>query len=453
MDATLKQRPGLSTLLQLAWPIMVSRSTQVVVSLSDAVLVAGLGKSALAATTTGGLNAFAVMIFFMGTVFIVSSFSSQLFGRGDLVGARRYAFYGLALAVATELVCLTARQVVPFFVSHSGYQPEVRVLMEHYLVVRLWSGGAVIGMEALANYYGGLGRTRLPMVASVVAMTLNVLLNWVFIGGHLGAPALGVTGSALASTLATGVAFLGLLGVFLFEGRSFPWPKLKWGELGRMLRFGLPSGVNWFLEFFAYIFWVNVVVGGLGTTAVAAMMAVMQVNSVSFMPAFGLASGGAILVGQAIGAGKRDEVPSLVWLVFRSAAVWQGVVGLAYLAVPALLLSPLAPSDARAEFLEVGAGILMLSAAWQLFDAAVNTVGEALRAAGDTAFLLAARLLVAWAVFVPGSYLAVRYFGWKEVGAAFWLVAYLVILAGVLFLRFRGGAWRRVKLIEPTAEA
>jgi MATE family multidrug resistance protein len=210
--------------------------------------------------------------------------------------------------------------------------------------------------------------------------------------------------------------------------------------------------VHWCLAVFAYLFWVHVVVGGLGTVAVAAMMAVMQVNSVSFMPAFGLASGGAILVGQAIGAERRDEVPALVALVFRAAAAWQGVVGVSYLLVPALLLAPLAPPDARAEFLAVGARILVLSAAWQLFDAAANSVGEALRAAGDTVFLLAARLVVAWAVFAPGGYLAVRVFGWRELGAALWLVAYLVLLAVVLYLRFNSGAWRKVKLIEPQVD-
>ncbi len=443
------QRSGVGTLLGLAWPIMLSRSTQVVVGLSDCILVKHLGKSALAATSTGSINAFAVMVGFMGTVFIVSSFASQMFGRGDRVGARRFAFYGLALAGITELVSLLARPVVPAILAHTDYTPEVRTLMESYLVVRLWSGGAVIGMEALANYYGGLGRTVLPMVASVTAMVLNVLLNIAFINGRWGAPALGVKGSALASTLATTIAFTLLLSVFLVEGRAFPRPQLRFEEFKRVLRFGLPSGLNWFLEFFAFNFWVNVVVGGLGTVAVGAMMGVMQVNSFSFMPAFGLASGGAILVGQAIGAGRKDEVPGLVKMTFRTAAIWQVVVGFAYLLVPTLLLTPMAPDDAVEDFLSVGARILMLSAAWQLFDAAVNTTGEALRAAGDTSYLLKARLTVAWAIFVPGAYLTVKYLGWREVGAAFWLVAYLVVLAGVLFLRFRSGKWREVQLIDP----
>lgn len=443
------QRPGVGTLLGLAWPIMVSRSTQVVVGLSDCYLVTRLGKDAFAATSTGSINAFAVMVGFMGTVFIVSSFASQMFGRGDPVGARRFAFYGLALAGITELVCLLARPVVPLILAHTDYTPQVRELMEQYLVVRLWSGGAVIGMEALANYYGGIGRTRLPMIASVIAMVLNVFLNIALINGKWGAPALGVKGSALASTLATTIAFVLLVGIFAYEGRKFPWPQLRFEEFKRVLRFGLPSGVNWFLEFFAYNFWVNVVVGSLGTVAVGAMMAVIQVNSFSFMPAFGLASGGAILVGQAIGAGRKDDVPALVSMTFRTAAIWQGLVGFAYLLLPTLLLTPLAPADAVQDFLEVGARILMLSAGWQLFDAAVNTTGEALRAAGDTSYLLKARLTVAWAIFVPGAYVSVKYLGWREVGAAFWLVTYLVVLAVALFVRFRSGKWRELQLIDP----
>ncbi len=92
----------------------------------------------------------------------------------------------------------------------------------------------------------------------------------------------------------------------------------------------------------------------------------------------------------------------------------------------------------------------MLSAAWQLFDATVGTLAEALRAAGDTAFTLWARTIIAWAIFVPGSYVTVRYFQGGEMGAVAWMVAYMGMLAGVLFLRFRSGAWRKLELVEPT---
>ncbi|HEY6098846.1 MAG TPA: MATE family efflux transporter, partial [Anaeromyxobacter sp.] len=305
--------PGvLRALLGLAWPVVVSRSTQVVIGVADAVMVSHFGPEALAATTAGAMNAFALFILPMGTVFIVSSFSSQLFGRGDLAGARRYGWHGLAVAAGAQALALASVPLVPAALGALPYEPGVRTAMEGYLALRLLSAGAVVGMEALANYYGGLGNTRLPMIANLAAMALNVAGNWLLIDGHLGAPALGVRGAALASTVSTFVAFAGLFAMFVREARRLGTGRLRAVELVRLLRFGLPSGVNWFLEFAAFAFFLNVVVAGLGTTAVAALMVVVQVNSVAFMPAFGLASAGAILVGQAIGASRSDRVPRLV---------------------------------------------------------------------------------------------------------------------------------------------
>lgn len=459
MDAAASGPPGfaadglrarLRTLLSLAWPVVVSRSSQVVVGIADAVMVAHLGAAALAATTTGAMNTFAFFILPMGITFVVSSFSSQLFGMGDLAGARRYGWHGLAVAVMAEAVALAALPLVPTLLSPFAYAPDVRAAMEGYLVWRLPSVGAAVGIEALGNYYGGLGNTRYQMRASLAAMVLNVLGNWILIDGHLGAPALGVRGAALASAVSTVLAFAGLLAVFVRDSRRQPAGPLRASELRRLLRFGLPSGVNWFLEFAAFAFFMNVVVAGLGTISLAALMAVIQVNSVAFMPAFGLSTAGAILVGQAIGAGRKDQVPGLVALAFAVAAIWQSAVALAYLAAPELVLSAFArePSSAAA-FLAAARRMLVVSAAWQLFDAAANVLAEALRAAGDTAFTMWVRVAIAWLVWAPASWFAVRVLGGGDTAAMVAMVGYLFVLALALYLRFRSGAWRRIQLVEP----
>ncbi|HTP27259.1 MAG TPA: MATE family efflux transporter [Anaeromyxobacteraceae bacterium] len=443
-------RARLRALLVLAWPIVVSRGSQVVVSIADAIMVAHLGAAALAATTAGAANAFAFFIFPMGITFIVSSFSSQLFGMGDLAAARRHGWYGLAIAVAAEGVVLLVLPLVTPAIGLFGYAPEVRVQMAGYVVVRLLSTGAVVGLEALGHYFGGLGNTRYQMRASLVAMALTVVGNWLFIDGHLGAPALGVRGAALSNTLSTSVAFIGLLVVFLWEGYRRGAGPLRRAELLRVLRFGLPSGLTWFFEFAAYVFFVDVVVAGLGTTSLVALMTVIQVNSVAFMPTFGLASGGAILVGHAIGTGRKDWVGALVWLTFVVAAVWQSLVALVYLAAPNVVLSIFARDpETAAAILTAGRRMLSLSASWQLFDAAANVLGEALRAAGDTRFTMWARVVISWIIWAPGSWISVRVLGGGARVAVAWLVIYLAALALVLFLRFQSGAWRRIALVEP----
>jgi multidrug resistance protein, MATE family len=441
---------SLGTLLGLAWPIIISRSTQVVIGVCDAVMVAGLGEAALAATTAGALNTVAVMVFPMGVSFIVSSYASQLFGKKDLSGARRYGVYGLLLAALTQLLGMLCVLITPAILSYLPYAPDVRRLMTEYLQIRLFSAGAAIGIEALGNYYGGLNKTWYAMATNVGLMLINLVGNYALIGGHLGAPALGVNGAALSNTISTWIAFLGFLGAFLYHGRSVKAGALSFREMARMLRFGIPSGLNWFFEFFAFNLFVNVVVAGLGTTALAAMMSVLQINSVSFMPAFGIASAGAILVGQAIGAGSKDSVPRIVRITFLASATWQGAVAISYLIMPAVLFLPFASGAESPELLRIGTRMLMLSAMWQLFDSAAAVLAEALRAAGDTAFTLWARLVLAWLIFMPGSYVTVRYLNGGELGAVAWLTAYMGMLAGALVWRFRSGAWRRLELVEPS---
>jgi len=216
-----------------------------------------------------------------------------------------------------------------------------------------------------------------------------------------------------------------------------------------MLRFGLPSGLNWSFEFFAILLFINVVIASLGTASLAALMAVFQINSVSFMPAFGLGSAGAILVGQSIGAGRKREVPGVVRLTFLTSAVWMGIAGLVYVSIPALLLAPFVPDQGPGSaFMRAGVAMLFLSAFWQIFDAAGITLGEALRAAGDTAYPMWSRIALAWGVFLPGSWLTARYLGGTERAAVGWFIAYLALLAIILWFRFRSGAWRRIKLVE-----
>jgi MATE family multidrug resistance protein len=450
-SSTAAPRPAtLASLLALALPIIISRAAQTVVGVADALMVAHLGATALAATATGAMNSFTVLILPMGVTFIVSSFASQLFGKGDLAGARRYGWYGLIVAAFTLALTLLAWPFIDPVLSLFEYRPELRGLMSGYIRVRLLSGGAAIGLEALANYFGGLGRTWPASIANAAAMLLNVVLNWVLIDGHLGAPALGVTGAAWASALSTWLAFAGLLLYFLREARPEARAVLRSAELWRMLRFGLPSGFNWLMEFGAFVFFANVVVAGLGTAALAAMNTVITLNSVAFMPAFALASAGAILVGQAIGAGRKDEVPGLVKLTAGTTLAWQGAVGALCLAMPALLIAPFATGEGGPEVAVIGARMLMVSAAWQVFDATAVAIAESLRAAGDTFFPMVARIALAWVVFVPGSFLSVRYLGWGDVGAISWLVLYLALLAVTLLLRFRAGRWRSMELVEPS---
>jgi MATE family multidrug resistance protein len=174
---------------------------------------------------------------------------------------------------------------------------------------------------------------------------------------------------------------------------------------------------------------------------------VIAVNSLAFMPAFGLASAGAILAGQAIGRGARGDVWPQMKITLACTGAWMGAIGVIELLFPASVLSLFADRDSP--LVTIGAPMLAISALWQVFDAIGITVAETLRAAGDTTWTALVRLAIAWLVFAPSAYLVVKYTTGGATGAMACLVAYLAILAVALALRFRHGAWRRIELIEP----
>ena len=448
-------RASLRALLSLAWPVILQRATQSVIGFSDAIMVSPLGEEPLAAATTGGLNTFAVMVLPMGLLFIVQSFASQLRGRGDMAAIPRYAFYALGVALSAGLFAGACIPLVSPLLATLHYAPRVHDLMSEYIVIRLLSVAPAMGMEALGNWYGGLGNTRPGLIASVVAMVANVIGNYLLIEPRLGLPGYGVAGAAWASTLGCWLGF-GVIALGFFNPRERVWRclrELKLGEFTRMLRFGVPSGVNWFLEFSAFALFLNVVVAHLGTTVLAAFMVVMQVNSISFMPTFGLSSAGAIMVGEAIGRRAHDEVWPIVRLTGQVACGWMGSVALLYLAAASWLMHLFQPRDVPGgELVEVGTTMLALSAIWQLFDAVGITLSETLRAAGDTAWCMGARIVLAWFVFAPFAWVSVVLFhgGVSYVIGA--MVLYLFLLAAAFALRFASGRWRSIDLVgaEPS---
>ncbi|MGB1016676.1 MAG: MATE family efflux transporter, partial [Nannocystaceae bacterium] len=165
---------SLRALLTLAWPVVVARSTQAVIGFCDALMTAPLGEAAMAAVTTGSMNAFSLIILPMGVVYIVQSMASQFKGKGDHAAARRYAYYGLLMTVVTGVLAVMATGLVAPVLGLLDLDPLVHTYMSEYMVIRMFAMTPLLGIEVLGNWYGGLGNTRVHMAAGLVAMVFNV---------------------------------------------------------------------------------------------------------------------------------------------------------------------------------------------------------------------------------------------------------------------------------------
>jgi MATE family multidrug resistance protein len=170
------------------------------------------------------------------------------------------------------------------------------------------------------------------------------------------------------------------------------------------------------------------------------------------MPAFGVTSAGAILAGEAIGRRAHDEVWPTVKLTLAITGGWMLAVGLLYVVVPTFWIGLFEPGDAADRTLvDVGSRMLVLAAFWQLFDAAGMTFSEALRAAGDTAWCMAARLVLAWIVFTPLAWTAVLVFDGGVNTVMTTLIGYLALLSVAMAARFASGRWKAIDLVGTEA--
>jgi MATE family multidrug resistance protein len=450
MHAPIAKLSTLHALLRLAWPVVLARATQSVIGFADAIMVAPLGEDAMAAAITGNLNAFSFIIFPMGTAFIVQSFTAQLRGRGELEAAPRYATYGLALAVIAGALALLALPFLAQLVGLLEYSPNVSELMRQYLAIRLLSVAPAVATEALGQWFGGMGNTGPEMIAGVVAMLANVVLCYVLIEPRFGLPGYGVEGSAWAATIATTLGFLVIVTIY---SRRAKWSfDFRLPEFLRLLRFGAPNGMNWFLEFAAFTMFINLVIGHLGTSVLAAFNAVLQLVNVSFMPAFGLASAGAIIAGEAIGRRALEDVWPTVRLTALLACGFMLTLSTLYALFAAPLMTLFQPPGAGgARFLEAGVAMLLFVPLWQAFDALAIVFSEVLRAAGDTTWPMVVRITLAWFVFTPIAWALVRYAGGGVTTVMLSLIVYMFALAALLGGRYAFGNWRNIDLVGASA--
>ena len=439
----LRALPDLRLLFVLAWPIVLARAAQAIGGFADALMIAPLGEAALAAVTTGWLDMYIASILPVSTVYILQSYTAQLRGRGDLASVRRYAWYGLGIAGAAQLVVLACIPLLPSLLAAAPFEPQVRADLVVYLSIRLLTIGSLVATEALGSWYGGLGDTRPALRAGLVTLAASVLGNSLLIPAH------GVAGAAWASVIGSlcGLAVIAVP----FARSAAPGPArlgLSARELGRVLRLGLPHGISWFLEVAAFIFFVNVVVAHLGTTALAAFNVVTQLNAIAYLPTLGLALAGAIAAGEAIGRGALPAAVRVAGLAVGAAVVWMVSMAALYLALPAPLVEAFAYSpDAALGFVAVGVVILRFYALTQVFDAIGTVLNQVLRAAGDTTWCMLARGLVSWLVFAPVAWYVVIEADGGVNSAMLVFLAYIAAMALVVAVRFRSSRWQAMDLV------
>jgi|SRR6056297_162618 len=387
-------------LLTLALPIIGGMASQNILNLVDIAMVGRLGTTALAATGLGSFANWLSMAFILGLATGVQAICARRVGEGahGEIAVPLNGGLMLALLLGTPLAAILI-VFAPELLTLINPDPEVVDEASPYLQVRLLAL-VFVGMNfSFRGYWSAVHRTGIYLVTLLIMHAVNIFLNWVFIFGNLGAPALGVTGAGLATTLSI------VLGFFIYVGFGL---KYAWSEgflhhrpsltmLGRQMKLSLPASFQQ-LFFAAGMTALIAIIGLIGTAELAAANVLLTLGLVIVLPAIGLGIATSTLVGNALGRGDIDDARRWGW----DAALFTGsacaVMGLLVIAFGKPILGVFLTDP---EVVALAWPPLVVAGLVIGIDTAGLVLLHALLGAGDTGRVMKISVIAQWLLFLP----------------------------------------------------
>jgi putative MATE family efflux protein len=397
--------------LGLALPIIGENLLQTAVGTVDTFMVARLGKEAVAGVGT----AIEVVFFIIAALSAVSIGAtilvSQAFGAGDHARASRIARQGLAwgglLAIPVSLAgYLSAHRVIAVF----GTEPDVARHATTYLQITAATSIVLLLSYVCGSIFRGVGDSRTPLTAAVVANVVNIVAAYALIFGHLGLPRLGVAGSAWGAAIGRAVAALILLALLVrgrralsVRGRAGWRPRLGIGR--ELLRLGFPAAIEQMLMSAGFMS-MMAVVALLGTVSLAAQQIGFTALSIAFMPGFGFAMAATALVGQSIGARDVAAARAAARIALLWGVAWMAAGGILYILFARQIM---AAFTSDGEVIAAGVRALRALSLSLPFWAMWSVNGGALRGSGDTRTPMLMSVATVW-LAVALAFGSVRWF-------------------------------------------
>ena len=373
----------------------------------------------------------------------VMALVSRATGGGEGKLANRALGQGLWLGVAAGFASLLIVQVaVRLLVGWIGLSPEASAQAETYLRVLAISGPFSGAMLAVNAGLRGAGDTRTPFLAMIVVNVVNVVLSWSFVFGPGALGGHGIAGIAGGSVIGW---MAGLLTVLLLVGRG-KGEVLHWsleslrfhGEtMMRIMRVGAPQALEITGMWLIHAFGVRVIAGLGGGGILGAHILAIRVESMSFLPGFAIATAGAALVGQYLGAGSREMAVRAVRLCWKYSVILMTAMGFLFVFGRELLIGWMAPGSEL--HLQLAAPLLLVCAVSQPFFATCITLKTSMRGAGATSIVMRASftIMLFFRVFV--LWVLSKFIELSLTGVWILFAVDLVVQAAVFtWLHFRG---------------
>ncbi len=362
--------------VHLAYPVIIGQLGVIMMGVVDSVMVGELGASPLAAASVANSLFILIFILGIGVSFAVTPLVAIAVGAGKFndcgILFRQSLIVNAALSIILVLLIFAASEII----QKLNQPPAVVALAKSYLRILGISIIPAMIFQTYKQFIEGLSIMRPAMVVTLLANIINVFVNWVFIYGNLGAPALGLDGAGLATLvsrifLASALMFYVMRKSFFKQyDVSFRFKSINIPVIKKILSLGLPSGMQYFFEVGAFTFAV-IMVGWLGTAQLAAHQIAINLASVSFMAAMGISAAGSIRVGNAVGMRSISETRKAGYSALLLSASFMGVCGILFVLLRNFL--PTLYID-DSEVISFASTILIVAALFQISDG-IQAVG------------------------------------------------------------------------------
>jgi len=422
----------------LAYPVMLSQLGQVAVGVADSMMVGRLGALELAASSLANSIFFVNLMFGIGISMGLTPLVAKAYGKGKTHHISRLFSNSLLINFSTSLVLFGIVLLFSKNLSILGQPEEVEVLALPFLLIITASLVPLMVFQAFKQFLEGLSQTKQAMFITIAANLVNVFLNWLLIWGNWGFPELGFLGAAWA-TLISRVLMMVLMGAYVFSSKRFSDFGLRilgfkpnWTLCQRILKIGIPTGFQFIFEVSAFSA-AAIMMGWIGVNALAGHQIALNLASISYMMATGLATAGMIRVSHYIGKEDYKGMREAGMVAFGMVASFMFVCALLFFMLR-FFLPTLYIDDPQV--ISLAASLLVLAGLFQLSDG-LQVVGlGVLRGLEDVKVPTVVTFLAYWGLGLPLGYLLAFKLGFAEKGVWIGLFIGLTLTAGMLLYRF-----------------
>lgn len=433
-------KKSLREVLLLALPIIGGQLGQVLMGFFDTLQVSGLGATYIAASGFANTVYWVTNLLGLGILFGIAPLVSEAFGEKNEWKAIGVYRSGIKISLVISVVFFALMLLVMANIKVFRQTENINNLSLKYLRIINYSTPFALLFTAGKQLLDGMGRTTVGMLITMGGLLLNIFLNWLLVAGHWGMPALGIEGTAWATTVSRLLMAACIFAFIRFDKEIYSL-RLAFAEHSKqqksyvlqILKIGVPSGLQFFMEVSAFSAG-QIMSGWLGENYLASHQIAINLASVTFMLLTGIAAAGTIMTGFAYGARNREGIRIAGHTVFAVTLFIEFLCAIFFLLLHGVL--PHLYTD-NAEVISIASSLLILAAFFQVSDGMQAAAAGVLRGIQDVRVPMVIAIVSYWGGMVPLSYFLAFSAGYGIQGLWIGFIVGLSIAAVLLLFRFR----------------